>query len=131
MHSFRQPLLGCLLLGLLVVGGCQKLSTKGTETLLPGDVKSVEISAPRYRQQVTVEIQSTKSPLDVHIVFEEDRAAAMDSLQAGKVPPRVVVSKRDVKEDKVEAPIPAGKAFAILFCNAKGETTVNYTINGR
>jgi hypothetical protein len=130
----RSPVwLACLALSLPGLGGCQKLDIQRSVTLAPGDVKNLQIDAPRSDQKVRVTLASSDSAINAYLVLQKDHDAVDQALQAGNRPDpsAVLASQEKAKEATLEATVPAKSGFSIFFNGATKPTTVSVQVTGR
>jgi hypothetical protein len=95
-----------------------------------GDVREIVIDGPRGEQLVTVSVNAD-SPVDVHIVLEGDLEKTRNTLMNQKTPTGELAGKRAVRNDSLEATIPARSNFAVLLSGARKRTDVKLKIMGR
>jgi hypothetical protein len=130
----RSPvLLACLALSLPGLGGCQKLDEKRSVTLAPGDVKNLQIDAPRADQKVHVAVTSSDCPVDVYVVLQKDHDSVDQTLLAGNKPDakKVLASQEKTRDASLEATVPAKSGYSIFFAGATKPTTVSVQVSGR
>lgn len=116
--------------------GCgQRLNLEKTITVEPGGVRAPFIvDAPKSEQKVTVEVSSAEVPVTVQVVTVKDRAKfekAMEDNNLGPDTMTVLSKKEKIKEDTVEAPIPAGQEFAVLVFGGSKSATVKVKLTAR
>jgi hypothetical protein len=122
------------LAAVLLAGGCQRLNQVQTITVQPGEVRGVRIDPPKQEQKVRVTVTAVDAPVDVYVAVVKDRKLPDD--QIGRVlldssAGGILVSKKGVKEDTLEATIPAGTEFAVLCGGAEKATSVTIRIAGQ
>ena len=124
-------LLGSLL---LLSGGCQRLDDERTVQLAPTQVHTIQFDAPRSDQKVTVTMSSPGALVEVYVVLEQNREAAVQSLDQGKRPAKeqILASSEKTEEATLEATVPARSAFAVLLNSKAGKTAqVKVKVTGR
>jgi hypothetical protein len=97
----------------------------------PGDVRKVEIDAPRRDQVVTVSFSSSASEVSVYLVPAQDGDKGMEALINYKPLSTVLAEKKKSKTGTLEATIPAKTAFAVLVAGAGRDTTVDLKITSK
>ena len=127
----RPMILVLLGLALLVPVGCQKVDYQHTISMEAGDIKSTTITAPQREQHVRVAVDSSASPVDVYIVLEKDRQQAIEALNKDKPLAQALASKKRVRNDTLEATIPAKNEYAVVLTGAGGPTAVQLHITAR
>ena len=110
--------------------GCQRLNHERTIDLNEGDVREIVIDGPRGEQLVTVSVNAD-SPVDVYVVLEGDLEKTRNTLMNQKTPTGELACKRAVRNDSLEATIPARSNFAVLLSGARKRTDVKLKIMGR
>ena len=132
MCSTRCPAWILLLLALLVCGGCQKpLNEQKTLTMGPGDVRKIEIDAPRREQAVTVTFTSSATEVSVYLVTAQDGDKGLEALTNYKPLSATLAEKKKAKTGTLEATIPAKTGFAILLAGATRDTSVDLKITSK
>jgi hypothetical protein len=122
-----------LLLGLVLLAGCQRLNLEKTVNLPPGASDGVEVSPPKYDQTVVVTATGGDVPLSLYLFLLEDDPNALQKItDRGKPNKDVLSSKEKELNPTLESKVPSGKSFAVLVSNAGSKTTeVTLKIKGR
>lgn len=103
-------------------GDCQEqLNYRRTVVLEPGDFKAFVLDALSGEIRARVAVKSSGSPVKVYVVREKDLEPALDRLEKGKLPDRLLASKEATEDAILEAAIPARTAFAIILACAAGK----------
>jgi hypothetical protein len=112
--------------------GCGKFKHEATYSMDPGDIKLVNVDAPRGEQKVTVEISSPGAPVDVWLVLEDHYDAVSKKVNAGVHPDAatVVASKVQLASGTLQGIIPAGKAYKVVITGARKKTDVTVKVTG-
>ena len=111
--------------------GCQRLNDERTVSVSLGDPYSIEYSAPRYEQKVTIQVSSPGAPVSAYLVAEPDRQAAQLLLNQKKTPEKSLAGKEKAEEFTLEATVPAKTAFVLLIRADKKEAQVRVKATGR
>jgi hypothetical protein len=118
----------------LLLAGCQRLNEDRTVDLEPQSIKYVSVDPPRSQQQVTVLVSSPGVPVDVHLVAEGEKDAAMKSLELGKrleSSKLLTAAQLNVESATLEATVPARTGFTVLLSGARKKAAVHLKITGR
>lgn len=117
-----RPLIASLLT-LALLGGCQtRLNDSRTIELTAGDTVTTLIDAPKYDQLVTVNV-AADNPVHVAVYLKKDESVVREALNIGKSSDLVLIAKKNVSNDSLEAKIPAKQAFVIRFDATTGKAT--------
>ncbi len=81
----------------------------------PMQVKSVSYATAWRDRHLRFEVRSPKAPIDVYLTLGDDRDALIKQLESEKVPTQFLVQRSRVSEMTLEAVIPAGQSFALVF----------------
>src|SRR5262249_38164275 len=120
-----------LLLGLVLLAGCQRLSHEKTMTLGPGGEEAITCDPPKYDQTVVVTATGGDVPLNLYL-FLSDEPDAAKVVDRGKPTKDVLGKKEKEPNPTVEGTVPKGKGFAVLVGNAGPKSTeVTLKITGR
>lgn len=131
MSNWHRASICGLGLALLVVIGCgQRLNVEKTIKLDVGDVNEISVDAPSGEQKVSVEVSSSASEINVYVVLEENLAHVKANVQSPD-PAKVLAGKAKIKEETLEATIPAGKKYAVVIGAARKPTEVKLKVVGK
>jgi hypothetical protein len=83
---------------------------------------SITVGPVKSEQRISVLVRTSAVPIDVYVVLEKDRQAAMDALAEGKAVSSPLAKKEKVTEAALDARIPAGNEFAVLLSNPGNKT---------
>ena len=121
-----------LLLGLLVVtaAGCQRVNYEKTYTIEPGEMKSILFDAPRYGQEVTVQVSSPGAPVSVYLVKAADEDAAHRAASRGGGSD-VLAGKEKAEDISLKATVPAKTAYAVVLEAQTKKAEARVKVNGR
>ena len=112
--------------------GCQRVNYEKTIQVDPLGVQEIVIDAPRSDQKVTVAVSSPGAAVNVYLVLEKDKQAAVEALQADKKPANLLASKEKAEEATVEATVPAKNGYAVLLSSASGKKSdVKVKVTGK
>jgi hypothetical protein len=134
MRSTAPLALAPLVSLLLGISGCQRLDADRTVKLEPSQVHAILFDAPRSDQKVSVTMSSPGAPVEVYLLLEKDREAAVQSLEQGKRPAKeqILASKDKAEEATLEATVPAKSGYAVLLNSKAGKTAeVKVKVAGR
>lgn len=130
MQKIRWAACG-LLLGVVLLGGCQRLSHEKTVKLGPGAVDATWVEPPKYDQNLVVTATGGDVPLNLYLFLEDDPDVEKIASR-GKPGKEVLGGKEKEPNPTVEGKVPKGKGFAVLVGNAGSKTTeVTLKIKGR
>jgi hypothetical protein len=121
--------IGCL--AVLLAPACQRLNYEKSFEIDADDVQAVLIDPPRSDQKVSISVSATGSPVDVYVVLEKDKPAAMKRLKDFQKPENTLAAKEKVQSDTLEATVPAKSGFVVLLANAKKTAQVQLKITGK
>ncbi len=113
----RAPVVCSLLAGLLLAGACQRLHFEKDYGIDPLSDQSLTFDAPRYEQNLTVEVHSPGAPLSVYLVKSAEVNKARVALQNGKAPPGALGGKEPAEDVSFNATVPAGTEFTVFLYN--------------
>jgi hypothetical protein len=114
---------------MLGVAGCQKaLNEQKTLTMGPGDVRKIEIDAPRREQPLKIAFNSSATEVSIYVVPAQDGDKALDALMSYKPVATALAKMEKTKSGTLDATIPAKTAFAVLVAGAVRDTTVDLKI---
>ncbi len=119
---------------LLVLGCSQRVNSEKTLEMEPGDVNvPFIVDAPRRDQAVTVTVRpESGAPVDVFVVLDAERPAAMDDLGKNRPPKNTLASQQKLeKETVLTATVPGGNNYAVIVRNTKKSTKVGIKLEGR
>ena len=120
-------------LALLPVG-CQRLSFEKTYSLGSTHYWTAAFDAPRGEQKVTVTASSTKEPVNVFLILEEDLTEGEQAALNRVIPKKALGGQESAKEISFEVTVPAKKSFVVFIGEAKGfarGTDVKLSVKGR
>jgi hypothetical protein len=122
-----------LLAGLFLTAGCQRLNYEKTVTVGPGNSEVLVIDPPSVNQDVKVDFKSSKEPVSVYIVLEENAEAVKQKTDLGGKPEadKIIAGKEKVMEGTVEGKVPAKKGYQIIIGGATKDTEVTVKVTGK
>ncbi len=112
--------------GLLLAGGCAKLSHEQTFDLDPGEVRQFNVDPIKRDQKLQVAVTAS-GPVDVLVCLEKDEDEARRSFLSGKAD-KVLANSRDKAEAKLEAAVPANSGAVVVFFGVKDKANVKMKI---
>lgn len=123
----------CLMLALFAVSpvACQRLNDERTLTLPAGGIQTIEYSAPRYAQKLTISVNSPGAPVSVYLVKQEESETARNRMDASKAPDAPMAGKENAEEINLEAIVPATTAYTLLIRADKKRAEVRVKVTGR
>jgi len=121
-----------LLCATFALGGCQRLNIEHKVALSGIETKQLDVDAPRYEQQITVEVDSPGVPVVVYVVKTEDAEAAYRAVMNEKEPEKALAATKE-KSEKVSltATIPPKTAYSVLLRGAGGTGEATVRIKGQ
>ncbi len=113
----------------LVLAGCQRLHVEKPLDLNPGDLKYIEVDAPRGDQKVEIQVTATE-PVDVFVV-KEDQLREFDKKNGDFDKSKAITVKKGVKSETFQVTAEAGKKFGVILKALSKSSAVKVTIDGR
>jgi hypothetical protein len=116
------PTLGC--------GGCgARMNYEKTISLKATEVHQISLDSPLI-DKGTVTIRSPGAPVNVHVVLDVNREAALKSIDDGK-PPKDLLAGSDKIEDKSLEIGPGKKPFTVILWGARRNCEVTVKVEGK
>lgn len=116
----------------LLAAGVPQIDLERTFELEAREVRSVVLNALSDAIKVKAMVQSAGSPVNVYLVLEKDREAALEKVLKGERPDKLLAHKEKVEEATLEAAIPAKSGFVIVFTTATDKkATVKIAVKGK
>ena len=111
--------------------GCQRLNDERTFHLPAGGIQSIEYSAPRFAQKLTIDVVSPGAPVTAYVVKQDESEAAKTTMDAGKAPAAPLVGKESAEEIHLETTVPAKTGYTLLIRADKKSAEVRVKVTGR
>lgn len=114
-----------------VAFGCQRLNDERTVHLPAGGIQSIEYSAPRFAQKVTIEVVSPGAFVSAYLVKQEESEAAKTMMDTGKAPAAPLAGKDNAEEIHMETIVPAKTGYTLLIRADRKAADVRVKVSGR
>jgi hypothetical protein len=125
------PRASLVVAGVSLLVGCQsKLNVERSVQFEIGQLRTIEVDAPKYEQTVAVTV-TADTPVDLYVFLRKNQEAAEQDIAFGKKSDLILAGKDKVQNDTVEAKVPAKEAAIVMIRSGGKAGTATLKIVGK
>jgi hypothetical protein len=105
-----------------LVGCGSRLNDERTLSLGPTEEKTLTIDAASKDQTITIQVNSTGSPVNVYCYLEKDEAEAEKAIQARQASDKILAKQEKTEGASLKATIPAKNKAVVMLTSATAKS---------
>lgn len=102
---------------LVLVPGCQRVIYDQIVSLETGDERTIHVDPIAREQQLDIEFLSKGTPINIYVALSKDQGEVHRSLGQRQKSDKLLDSKEDVEEGKMQIKVPANEELAVILSN--------------